>query len=221
MKAFELYKELIEKISVFLKKEAFSKKGNSFYFQQTNWGVIDFQKSGKSTENEVMFTVNLGVCSLRILDFLSSDLINQKPSIGICHWRDRIGFFLPEHKDMWWTITTEKSFVEVQNELTEIIEKIAIPAIKQHISDKQLVAEWLSDRSPGLTDVDRLINASILLKSLGMHDEFISIKKEMEEKAAEKPAFVKAIHYMHDIEQIKESKNAEVICHSIGCIQNR
>jgi hypothetical protein len=141
--------------------------------------LLDFQKSRNSTNSEKIFTINLGVCSGELLQFFSPDLLNKKPSIEVCHWRERIGFLLPEHQDKWWTIRTAESLNILFSELEEIIIHIAIPAIKLHLSDEQLSNEWLSGKSPGLTDTQRLVNLSVLLRSIGDIDSLLGVYKEL------------------------------------------
>lgn len=197
--ASERYKALIKEISALLKEKDFSRKGTCFYIRQdANWGLLDFQKSRKSTADEVLFTINLGVCSGRLLEFFSPDLLTQKPSIETCHWRERLGFLLPDRQDKWWVIKATEPHNSVVDELKGCLVQAAIPAIERRLSDEQLCSEWLGEKSPGLTDIQRLINLSVLLKAAGAVSSLREILKELETKSVGKPtAFMVKQHLQH------------------------
>lgn len=204
MKASELYKELIKEISSLLKEKGFSRKGNCFYLQQgDNWGLLDFQKSRKSTADEIIFTINLGVCSGRLLEFFSADLLQQKPSIEACHWRERVGFLLPERQDKWWLIRAAEPLNPLVDELKGCLVRVAIPAIGQHLSDGQLCSEWSSGKSPGFTDIQRLVNLSVLLKAAGADSALREILEELEDKSAGKPTASMVKQHLQNLEQVR------------------
>lgn len=201
MKASELYKELIKEISSLLKAKGFSRKGNCFYLRQgNNWGLLDFQKSRKSTADEVSFTINLGVCSGRLLEFFSPDLLEQKPSIEACHWRERVGFLFPEHQDKWWLVRGIEPLDSLENELKGCLVEVAIPELEQHLSDEQLSSEWSSGKSPGLTDIQRLVNLSVLLKVAGADSALREILKELEDKSAGKSTALMVKQHLRNLE---------------------
>ena len=204
MRASELYKELIKEISSLLKGKGFSRNGNCFYLRLgNNWGLLDFQKSRKSTVDETIFTVNLGICSGRLMEFFSPDLLEQKPSIEICHWRERISLLLPERQDKWWKILSAEPVGFMVEELKDYIVQVAIPAIEQHLSDEQLCSEWLSGKSPGLTDIQRLINLSVLLKAAGADSVLRETLKELWEKSAGKPTALMVKQHLQNLERVR------------------
>lgn len=204
MKASELYKELIKEISSLLKEKGFSRKGNCLYLRKgDNWGLLDFQKSRKSTADEIIFTINLGVCSGRLLEFFSPDLLEKKPSIEACHWRERVGFLLPERQDKWWLVRTTEPLDPLVDELKGCLVRVAIPAIEQHLSDEQLCSEWSSGKSPGLTDIQRLVNFSVLLKVAGADSALREILKELEDKSVGKPTALMVKQHLQNLEQVR------------------
>jgi hypothetical protein len=203
MEVAESYKELIKAISFLLKEKGFSRKGSCFYLRQgNNWGLLNFQKSRKSTSSEALFTINIGVCSGRLLKFFSPDLLEQKPSIDACHWRERVGFLLPERQDKWWVIQASEPFDSLADELRVCLVYVAIPAIEQHLSDDQLSSEWLSGKSPGLTDIQRLINLSVLLKAAGADSALREVRKELKEKSEGRPAALMVKQHLDNLEQV-------------------
>ena len=160
----EKYKNLISILSGILQKNGFLKKGNTFYIKEnTNWGILNFQKSKNSTIHEVQFTINLGVSSTILRKFNNED-IKQKPEIEKSHWRKRIGFLLPENKDYWWRISRDTILEQLINDISEILINIATPEILRHITDKSMETEWLNDISSGITDLQRYFFLTALLK---------------------------------------------------------
>jgi hypothetical protein len=187
------YKNLLGHIGNILQKEGFLKKGNTFYIKKNdNWGILDFQKSRSSTSFEVLFTINIGI-SLTILKKFNNENLKQKPEIEKSHWSERIGFLLPEKKDHWWKINNDTVLDQLTNELSELIVNIAIPEILNHITNESLEMEWLSGVSSGLTELQRYIYLTTLLKlnnndTLPLHIEklkFFSKGKPYEEIANE------------------------------------
>lgn len=177
--ASNIYKDLIKGISQSLKSEGFSRKGQSFYTKhEENWGVINFQKSTSGNEKSVVFTVNLGIASGRLFRF-SGKLIEDRPLIEDCHWRQRLGFLLPEKKDVWWTIVVTTLLDRLVKDMENLLCQYGIPEIEKNIRDETLRDLWLTGKSPGLTNFERLKNLSVLIKAIGPTDLLNSVLEEL------------------------------------------
>lgn len=149
-----------------LRGRGFLKSGYSFVLRlEGNRGLIQFQKGRKSTAAEILFTVNLGVTSERLRRF-EGETTDSKPSIDGCHWSTRLGFLLPEREDKWWSIRTDAEAEKLGVQFREFL-PVAVEAIGQNISDIALRDLWLRGESPGLSDLNRLRNLSVLLKVFG------------------------------------------------------
>ena len=173
-----------------LKEHGFSKKGPTFYLWcKDNWGLINFQKSSSSTNESITFTVNLGVASSRLLKFFSSVKETGKPSIWDCHWRERLGILLPEHNDKWWVLYRETDLESLHNLLSRNLRELVIPEIARYIGDEQLRDLWLEGKSPGLTNVQRLLYLSVLLKALGPLDYLGPVLEELQRISIGTPAY--------------------------------
>lgn len=159
----EMYKSILSYIEDFLKRQTFVKKGDTFYhFSSDNWGLINIQKEQLSQSREIRFTINLGICSNSIRAFFDNN-INIKPKIEECHWRQRIGILL-YNKDHWWFINDNSRIDQIVSEVKSALNEYAIPEIKQYISDESLEKYWLSGKALGITDFDRYIYLTILMK---------------------------------------------------------
>lgn len=186
MKVSDLYKKLLAIVSSELGKHDYSRKGARFYLSKnSNWGVIEFQKSNKSDADRIVFTVNIGVCSKALLDFFSESGATA-PSIEDCQFRQRLGFLLSSKDDRWWSLTAETDVEFIGLEISTAIVNFAVPEILENICDAALVKRWLSDDSPGLTDIQRLMNLSVLLKLSGDNARLSEVIQELAEKSAGK-----------------------------------
>ncbi len=125
-------------------------------------GIINFQKSKTSAE-DILFTINLGVSSSLIRKFQGEDL-TQKPTIEDAHWRIRIGFLLLPKQDFWWKIDKNTITQHIASDVESILETKAIPEIEKHITDENLEEMWLNGISEGLTEFQRYIHLTTLLR---------------------------------------------------------
>jgi len=97
-------------------------------------------------------TVNFVIVSLAIAE---KEGIKSKVKFLDSHWRERIGFFFPRPFDKWWEIQDEQEAVRAGLEISEIVEKQALPKLYSLSSTDKLVALWQSGRSPGMTEFQR------------------------------------------------------------------
>jgi len=203
MGAGEAFQRLLrDGISPVLKQYGYRRKALTFHLSRHgNWGVLNFQKSRKSTSEVIYFTLNLGVASAKLLVFSGSRFAEAAPALEDCHWRERLGFLLPEHQDKWWTIDANSSVPQLADEFRRHLQGFAVPTIEKYIADEALRDLWLSGASPGLTEVQRLMNLSVLLGSTEQSELLSSVLGELERVSRGKPTA--AIVYRH-IQRLKE-----------------
>lgn len=164
------YKMLLSEISNRIKPLGLKKAGDSFFYNQDgNIGLINFQKSKDSASETIIFTINLGTYSSSLSMFDRPD-IKSKVLISDCHWRERIGLLLPQKKDHWWQITESTSLPNLVKEIAEILSDVAIPEIKNWISDRNLEKFWMNGISSGLSEQQMYIYLIALLKTSGRSD---------------------------------------------------
>lgn len=202
MKPADKLKELVGRIAPVLKGHGFSRKGLTFYINRDgNYGLINFQKSTKSNSDMIIFTINIGVISRRLLQFFSAEQRSTDLFVDNCHWRERIGFMLPTRQDKWWTIEANTSTEHLAEELCEYIVSLAIPEINKYIEDEALRDLWLSGRSPGLTNFQRLMNLSVMVKALGPSDELESVMRDLQQAVEGQPTASVAERHLRRLEQ--------------------
>jgi len=165
------FKNLLTRVGALLREKGFRRTGNAFCCsKQGNWAVISFQRSTKSSAQSIVFTVNLGVASGSLLKFFGQPK-DHAHKIDQCHWRQRLGFTLPEASDRWWCLDADQDPEGVVGELSDAIMNSALPVIEEHLPDDALRAVWESGTAPGITETDRLRYLSALLKIQGSEVE--------------------------------------------------
>ena len=174
------FAELVNRVADFLQQRGFGRRAAVFFHVRAgNWALIEFQKSQKTNADAVVFTVNVGVVSERLARFFSIPLKpNQLPEASDWHWRQRLGFLMPESQDKWWTLKPSTRIEEVSREIEAALE-MALPEIEKHLQDESLRDLWLTGRSPGLTEVQRLKNLAVLVKALGPENRVAPILDEL------------------------------------------
>jgi hypothetical protein len=73
-------------------------------------------------------------------------------SVWDAQWYARIGFFMPEAQDFWWTCSSDESAERAGSEIAALLESCALPEMERLASPTAMAALWKSGRSPGLTD---------------------------------------------------------------------
>ncbi len=183
----EEYKKMLKGIEKKLKVFGYSKKGDSFYcHNNNNMGVINFQKS-VDTSDIVKFTINLGICSAAIRLYLDSGS-NNNFIISECHWKERIGMLLPNKVDFWWELNPH-DFFKINSEIEEILIKKAIPTIEELIKDESLEEYWLNGNYGGLTELERFINLTTLLR-LHNRKNLYDVIEQMKQFSSGKPSMI-------------------------------
>lgn len=174
------YRSLLSEVNNSLKPIGFKKTGEIFYYyRNNNIGLINFQRSKNSSSDVILFTINIGVYSSS-LHLFDRPGINSKPVMSDCHWRQRLGFLLPEKQDYWWQIDYNTSLPDLMTEITNLLISVAIPEIEKHISDESLIEYWMNGVSSGLTEQQMYLYLIGLLKV----NNSIALQEKVEELKA-------------------------------------
>ncbi len=155
------FNNLIDKVQEYLSSRTTRKTKNTFYIRINNtWCRIDFQKSVSSDKEKVSFTINIGIT---VDAYNKYEEINETaPKKLIYPIGDRIGYFLPEKGDKWWTITLENDQA-VTVEIIEIIDSTIIPYFEKYSQEDELILYLESKILTGKANISAFI-ILILLK---------------------------------------------------------
>jgi hypothetical protein len=175
-------------LSKWLNARGFSRRGYSFVKRHNGNGLlVHFQVwKERSTAAEIIFTVNLGVLSKRLLWLADNRDPPKVQSIGECHWRERLGVLLPARRDYWWSVDDTRIAGSV-TELEDALGSFGLPAMERVASDDDLRNLWLSGRSPGLTSFERLRYLSLLLVEIGPRSELDGVLAELRSQSKGMP----------------------------------
>jgi hypothetical protein len=181
------FRELLDCIGRTLAPSGLKKSGPQLYIRRDgNWVGISFQKSIRTSRDTIVFTINAGITSGRLLAFAGIQPAGV-PNDRERHWSMRLGSMLSPASDRWWVLDDATRIEDLCAELAALIRDVALPQCEALIADEALRDLWLAGTSPGLTEIDRLKNLSILLKSLGPSDRLDETLKRLQTLSAGKP----------------------------------
>jgi hypothetical protein len=146
--------------------------------------VIGYQRSvhGGACDR---FTVNLGIGSKRLFAFEDQRKSKRTP-VELCHWRMRLGRTLEESSDVWWELCGPEDLAAVGQEQQEILTTRALPLLEKTASDEALRVEWMAGKAPGLTELQRLLNLSVLLDDSNHRSEQRAVIEGLKDLASRK-----------------------------------
>lgn len=88
---------------------------------------IQMQSSMSSTKNVPIVTINLGIFSQTVA---INEGNTRAPNILDSHWRARIGRFMPDGRDKWWTIHNQNEADRCGAEISSILIDKALPQMR-------------------------------------------------------------------------------------------
>ena len=153
MSNHEWTKTILTAMHSLLKPVGFRKKGATWHLERDDVVLlVQLQKSWYSTGSRVSATVNLGVFSWVVHRKVGYSW--DKPGISSAHWRQRIGFLMPERDDKWWEVTSDAEAVGAAREIVEALAAYGLPALESLSSTGKLRDLWTTGYA-GLTDRQR------------------------------------------------------------------
>lgn len=145
---------LIASIAEVLEPKGFERRGKVVRgISDGSAKIIEFQKSDKSSDNLVLFTINVGIVCGDLLD--AGDVDVKKSTIVDAHLRCRLGMLSDTPGDAWWELTAASDWSSLARELSVLLVAKAVPFLEKYARTELLIALWESGRSPGLTNVQR------------------------------------------------------------------
>ena len=175
--AADLYSQLLASIGKRLNPLGFRKHGGKF-LRKVSFGslVISFQKSLKSTKDDIYFTADISILhtglAKRLADLGFSTMVSS-------HYRQRVGLLLSPPRDQWWRISGSVKPCVLESDVWNVLENHAVPDLLQFKSEDALRDLWQSGRSPGLTEGQRIICLAALLKEMGRELELRKLEDDI------------------------------------------
>jgi Domain of unknown function (DUF4304) len=139
------YKKIIlSSVNDLLKLRHFKKSGHGF--KKSNGDLtyyIGLQSSKHSTSEILTLTFNTGIASDLLYKLQGKFITNHLQG----HYLKRIGDYLEQPADKWWTIDSENFALTAANEIVTILDKKVIPEFNSIIKIQDLIDIWLTEIS--------------------------------------------------------------------------
>lgn len=152
MSSKEFKNILLDKLKDILKDRHFKKTGNTFNLSRGDLTYfIELQSSQSSTSDILKMTVNTEIRSSLIskLDDISIPIERQR------HYTRRIGSYINDGQDKWWTIDNHDSAKIAANEISDIILDKVIPNFDTLKTTDDLATLWRTGGYIGVTEGQR------------------------------------------------------------------
>ncbi len=157
----------------------FRRSNQNFVIESSEcWGVINFQKSLYSSAQQKRFTINVAIAAKRVLHFYDEPE-DKSPLHYKCHWEVRLGQLIPGSSDRWWTLSDEASYPPVTAEVKELIASLAVPVVKEHLTEETLLTLW--GKNVGGFEYPMLKHKAILLAERGRFTELPAVFERIRE----------------------------------------
>ncbi len=145
-------KIIIDKLTDTLKSRHFKKTGNTFSHSNGDLTYfINVQSSQSSTSTTLKVTVNIEIYSSLVYKLQDTSL----PEKWSRHYTRRIGNFLNNQSDKWWTIENDKEANDAASEIADIMVKRVLPTFDTLKTTNDLATLWKQNKCPGLTEHQR------------------------------------------------------------------
>jgi len=156
---------LRERVVPILKKAGFKKKALTFRRSTSEvLQILDVQKSRNTDSRHIVFAVNLGVASLHLLQRFGGDA--KRCTVWVCHLHQRVGG-KPFGADHWWKVRDNATADAATDQVLLALSRQAMPLFEKLRTDVALLALWKTGRSPGTTDLQRLLYVAELTRKYG------------------------------------------------------
>ncbi|MDJ0383136.1 DUF4304 domain-containing protein [Streptomyces sp. G-G2] len=161
MNATDLFHQMLrERIAPALREAGFTGAGREYRLAVAapDHALIGFQRSAGSTPDRCRFTVNLRAVGYeeheslrRLRPALGTRLSANR--VGPVGWHARIGQLLGHPHDHWWTITDERSADAVAEDVVDLVQRHAVPALWGRLTGHDPVPGPSVDPRPECLDV--------------------------------------------------------------------
>lgn len=135
-----------------LKSQGFKKRGNQWNRVRGDFvDVVTLQEASFSSENETVFTLNIGVSIPEFVEAVWPNSITGFLTEAECAVRVRLGDLLQgkiygDSIDQWWSINSKDSVESVGNDVAAALDEYAIPFLEV-FNDYDSIADHLRKSS--------------------------------------------------------------------------
>ena len=137
--------------------------------------VVNFQLNKWNTKEFGKFTLNIGAHFTTVAALLfGTDPMPLNPKESRCLIRARVGLLMPEHRDPWWSVTSETNDDALSKELATVCSSYVLPWPEQfetlaHLDWKPRRGVWFQHRLAEAAANLVLGNGSVLPNALNLN----------------------------------------------------
>ncbi len=182
-------------VEPWLRQKGFRRFGYRFVlWRNGTCQVIKIMLDRRRKTGPPPFALYLGVFSRRLWYFESDHApVPKAPDQPQCQWGGFLEQFLPRYQDYWYEVADEGRVPEVGREICTVLETEVLPILSKVQSDQDLQAYWLTGRSPGAGNIQRLSYLAYLGHAIGPKDEVKRFVAELRSVAGGTPAGERAL----------------------------
>lgn len=146
---------VLEAMHALLKPRGFRKNGQLFTRPLGDVDhLVQLQKGTSSTAARVSATVNLAVWVRALAPVRAGR--PDPPEVAAAHWSERLGFTMPDRRDVWWPMASAREAEAAAQAIAEALERHGLPALDRIPSQAALRDLWRAGAG-GLTDGRRIM----------------------------------------------------------------
>lgn len=151
----EKYRAIVDSFLIDLKDAGYRRRGNLFWKDNADVRfLIEPQRSQKSSETDIVFTINISIVVKALLDPEIENLEKMRAYEGHLFWR--VGDFISPKEDKWWTVGGEIDSSMISQEISHLISEEILPEIEKYSSVNAIISLWNSSSSPRMSDKRRV-----------------------------------------------------------------
>lgn len=151
---------VIARLRALLRPVGFRSRGATFVRQLADvTHLVALQSSSKTTSDQVVLTVNLGVIAPEALQSWDSPT-----SVWSAQWRARLGELGPAAVDTWWSIADSGSGEAAAAEIAALTRDYGLPALDRFSTMAALLEALDGQTSHGLTSKQQVDAAARIRK---------------------------------------------------------
>jgi hypothetical protein len=100
---------------------------------------VNFQASAWGSGEAGRFTINLGISSPALFEGFIGRSFPKVPVAALWPINARIGFVMPEHRDLWWDVDERTDIAKLGDQVGDTLQTYAVPWFQSLATRKELI----------------------------------------------------------------------------------
>ncbi len=100
---------------------------------------VNFQASAWGSREAGRFTINLGISSPALFEGFTGRRFPKEPAAALWPVNTRIGFVMPERRDLWWDVDETTDVTRVGDQVATALSDYAVPWLQKLATRRDLI----------------------------------------------------------------------------------